>query len=254
MISRLQPHQLREVRFRAIQLALHQARSFLATIQRPLLIKNALYESLPPEALDAEYDSEASWDEDPRGSEIWMEYRIPIEKPVLLIIDLSRSMEGEKFAFTSIALASVLLQLGSRLTGVVVFENDAETIHSLGKEEAIEEVLDRFFKRTQKGYTNMESGLKRALKEVDQYGKPCASLLLSDGRFTAGFNPVPLAARFTRLDMVRGGWEKAGEETAREIVARGHGKLWQFGSFAELPLVLYQAIRELIRANPLGSR
>ena len=80
-------------------------------------------------------------------------------------------------------------------------------------------------------------------------GRGPSTLLVTDGRATVGADPAPLADRFAHLVVLRVGEGDSGEETCRELARRGNGTVRHVARLENLPLVLYQAVQEMLRGR-----
>ena len=67
------------------------------------------------------------------AQDIWMSYTVHRRQSVVLSVDTSLSMTGEKLALTAVALAVVLLQFPDDPVGIVAFENEAKVLKRPGR-------------------------------------------------------------------------------------------------------------------------
>ena len=104
------------------------------------------------------------------------------------------------------------------------------------------------------GYTHLEDGLKGALALVRSagaagQGRPPSTVLLTDGKYTAGRDPAFLAPRFPHLVVLKMGKERASAELCREMAQKGHGALREVGELEALPGVMYGVVKDLLRGH-----
>jgi Mg-chelatase subunit ChlD len=161
-------------------------------------------------------------------------------------------MTGEKQALTAVALAVMALQFEEDPFGVVAFETEAVTIKRQDERIEAEELIRRFMRVPGRGYTHLEEGLKKAL-ELQSYSLEghaqgrITTLLLSDGKYTAGRDPIYLAPRFSRLMMIKMGEEQASLGLCRDLARQGGGNLWEVPDLEALPRTLFRVALSIIR-------
>jgi Mg-chelatase subunit ChlD len=155
---------------------------------------------------------------------------------IVLMMDTSLSMSGANMALAAVAAAVLALKMKPQDLAVVVFENGAQAISRLEDEDPPEVVVRRMLRQPCRGYTNMEDGLKVGAAELSRGRNPRKyGLLITDGVYTRGGDPTPLAATFTRLFVLLTEDYKMNEWLCRRLANAGNGDLFRVGSFAELP-------------------
>jgi Mg-chelatase subunit ChlD len=184
--------------------------------------------------------------------DIWMNYSLPRRQSVILSVDTSLSMTGEKLALTAVAIAVVLLQFPEDPIGIVAFENEAQVIKRPDERISIQELVERFLDVPAQGYTHLEDGLKMSLKLLKGIsrgasGRPASTVLLSDCKYTAGRDPAYLAPRFPHLVVVKMGRERASLTLCRELAQKGRGALREVGDLEVLPQVMYGVVKDILR-------
>ncbi len=173
--------------------------------------------------------------------------------PMVIVIDTSLSMDGEKLAITAVALAVVLLQFKEDLVGVVTFESEAKILKAPNEEKSIEYVIREFFDQISKGYTHLEDGLLKSLKLISSDSRNRAqsysTVLLTDGKYTAGRDPAYLAGRFGHLSVLKMGDEKSSKGLCRELAFLGNGRFREVNELENLPGVMYGVVKDLLRGT-----
>lgn len=215
--------------------------------------------------LEEEYevDLDSTFEESPllgqvgqlvRLEAIWVTLRQKRNFPLVICVDTSLSMTGEKLALTAVAIAVVLLQFPDESISIVAFENRAEVLKRSDEKLSIPQLLQRFLDVPAKGYTHLESGLVEALNQTqaitrrDARLRPC-TILLTDGKYTAGKDPAYLASRFLNLSVLKMGQDRSSRELCRELAQRGGGSLKEISDLKEMPQAMYGFVKELIRVN-----
>jgi Mg-chelatase subunit ChlD len=227
----------------------------VGSVVHPVDIRTAPWSEVPPQAIQAEFDLEESLEESPLAdSEIWMSYQMIRKQPIILSVDTSLSMTGEKLALTAVALAVVLLQFPDDPIGIVAFENEGVILKLPDEKIGIEELVGRFLDVPAQGYTHLEEGLLVALKlvrSVREAGQraPASTVLLTDGKYTAGRDPAYLAHQFPHLIVMKMGAEKASLGLCEELANKGRGQLQEVAQLEALPGVMYGIVKDLLRGT-----
>ncbi|HUP57554.1 MAG TPA: vWA domain-containing protein [Bdellovibrionota bacterium] len=245
----------------------------MGSVVHPVETRTAPWTELPGDANQPDIDLEQTMDESilqvasASGAsareypllpqDVWMGFQTPRRQPVVLTVDTSLSMTGEKLALTAVALAVVLLQFPDDPIGIVAFENDARILKRPDERISLQELIERFLDVPAQGYTHLEDGLKAALKLVREtatsgQARPPSTVLLTDGKYTAGRDPAYLAPRFAHLVVLKMGREKASLELCRELAQRGAGALREVGELEALPAVMYGVVKDLLRGRSLA--
>jgi Mg-chelatase subunit ChlD len=244
---------------------LERAREVLGSVVHPVEQRSAPWTEVPAHADQPEVDLEETIENSPLGvtshdlepQDIWMEYNVHRKQPIVLSVDTSLSMTGEKLALTAVALAVVLIQFPDDPVGIVAFENEAMILKRPDEKITVAQLVERFLDVPAQGYTHLEDGMKASLKLAlsargshGGSGVP-STVLLTDGKYTAGKDPAYLAPRFPHLVVLKMGKERASLELCRELARKGHGVLREVGELEALPTVMYGVVKDLLRGKSL---
>lgn len=254
---------LRQLSARAI---LERAQAVLGSVVHPMDQRVGPWNEVPGGAESSDIDLDETLENSTlalaghvpvTGSDIWMSYLTHRKQPVILAVDTSLSMTGEKLALTAVALAVVLLQFPEDPVGIVAFENESKVLKRPEEGISLQQLVERFLDVPAQGYTHLEEGMKGALELVKGAtsrgaGKPASTVLLTDGKYTAGRDPAYLAPRFPHLVVLKMGRERASLELCRELAHRGHGMLQEVGELEALPEVMYGVVKDLLRGRSAG--
>ena len=240
---------LREISADAI---LEKARGVLGAIVHPSAQVSAPWDQAPAGAEALDIDLDETLEATPQ--ELWMEFRVRRSQPVVLSVDTSLSMTGEKLALTAVALAVVALQFPEDPIGIIAFENRAVVLKRPEERLDPRALISRFLDVPAQGYTHLEAGIQEALAQVDQLGKGGrarlpAAVLLTDGKYTAGRDPAYLAPRFRQLHVLKMGQERSSLSLCRDLARRGHGALREVPELEALPGVMYGIVKDLLRGR-----
>jgi MoxR-like ATPase len=179
----------------------------------------------------------------------WMiERREERRTQIVLMLDTSLSMAGANIALAAVAAAVMALKMHPEDLGVVVFESKADVISHLEDAAPPEYVVKEMLRQPCRGYTNIEAGLKTGLRELARgrntrkYG-----LMITDGVYTRGGDPTPVAAQFPHLFVLLTEDYKMNEMLCRRMAGVGKGELFRVRSLAELPRRMVDVADRLLR-------
>jgi hypothetical protein len=245
---------------------LERARSVLGSVVRPTVPGEAPLDEVPLKALDAELDLESTFENSPeilaggsvQASALWMSYKLHRSQGVVLAVDTSLSMTGEKLALTAVALAVVLLQFPEDPIGIVAFENEAQVLKKPDEMLSVRELVERFMDVPAQGYTHLEEGLRTALvlsRAIPKLirSERVSTVLLTDGKYTAGRDPAYLASLFKHLVVMKMGRERSSKGLCEELAQKGSGMLREVPELEVLPQVMYGVVKDLLRARSRSS-
>ena len=122
---------------------------------------------------------------------------------VVLMIDTSLSMAGEKMALAAVAAAVLALNLRPGDLAVVLFADEARVVARLHEDVPVAELVRRMLDVPCGGATNVAAALELGHVELERGRNPRRSaVLVTDGLYTAGADPRPAAARFRALHVL----------------------------------------------------
>jgi uncharacterized protein with von Willebrand factor type A (vWA) domain len=242
---------------KAIQAVMDRARESLGPIQKSYHYEfyteeqlSALPHDLAPHAIQtAELDVEETFT---RGSLLDLEpvYQVRREKDhgLVLILDTSLSMKGEKLALLGVTVAAVAMSLPSPSFAILGFDSEIHAIKKFQEESNAETCIQQVLSIPPGGFTNIQLALETAQQWIqDSEYKNARMILVSDGRYTEGKNPIEVAKRFPFLYTVKIGKDPTGREVMRELADTGIGRFSEVREMKALPSMLLQAIRMWVR-------
>ena len=139
----------------------------------------------------------------PEPGDLIVQRRVDRRHQVVLMVDTSLSMAGEKMALAAVAAAVLALKLRPGDLAVVLFADAARVVSRFGEEVAPAELVRRMLAVPCGGGTDIAAGLRAGHAELQRGRDPGRSgLLVSDGVFTSGADPLPAAARFGPLHVL----------------------------------------------------
>ncbi len=244
---------------------LERAQAVLGSVVHPVAFRSSPWSEVPGEAQQVDFDFDETIDNSPlalipesdhplTAEDVWMEYEIHRSQAIVLSVDTSLSMTGEKLALTAVALAVVLLQFPDDPIGIVAFENEAKIIKRPDERISVQMLVERFLDVPAQGYTHLEHGMRAAWRlsetaAASGRARRASTVLLTDGKYTAGRDPAYLAPKFSHLVVLKMGRERASLELCRELATLGKGTLKEVAELEALPEVMYSVVKDLLRGR-----
>ncbi|MHA3704745.1 vWA domain-containing protein [Jatrophihabitans sp. YIM 134969] len=162
----------------------------------------------------------------PEDDDIVVRERIRTRRSVVLAVDVSGSMRGERVRTAAATVGALASELVSDDLAVVAFWSDAAVVAPLGPTRSPERLLDTLLRIPARGLTNVAFPLQTARRELARIpARDARVLLLSDCLHNAGPDPRPAAAQLARLDVLL---DTSGEhdlDLARDLARAGRGGL-----------------------------
>jgi Mg-chelatase subunit ChlD len=166
----------------------------------------------------------------PEDTDIVVRERVQVRRAVVLMIDVSGSMRGEKTRIAAATVGALAGELasssGASELAVVAFWRDAAVVHRMGPVTSGARLLDDLLSIPAKGLTNVHFALSVGLAELSKAraSRRCG-ILLSDVVHNAGPDPRELAGRFTQLHVLLETDGEHDQDLAHEIATLGRGRL-----------------------------
>lgn len=242
---------LRQISARAI---LRRAREVVGSVVHPVKRCTSPLVEVPFDAERLELNLEETLE---NQKEIWVDYDVRRDQFLNLCVDTSLSMTGEKLALTAVSLCVVLLQFPNNPIGVVAFENEAKVLKRPDESISVFQLVERFLDVPAQGYTHLEEGLRKSLQLQNQFSDhlkigPSSTILLSDGKYTAGKDPAYLAKRFDHLIVLKMGQDRASHALCAEMARLGRGRLLEVGDLQNLPGVMNGVLKDVLRGRSVA--
>ena len=231
----------------AIQAILLRARESLGPIQKPYR-----YQTLDARSAE-EWStrgaaSELDVEETLLQSEPMFQVRLEKEHGLILLLDTSLSMKGEKLALLGVTVAAACESVPSDALCILGFDSEIHAIKEFSEKIETALAVERTLSIPAGGFTNIELGLKAAEERIGVSRLPAARfILISDGRYSEGKNPVHQARRFRAIYPVKIGKDPGGRSVMREIADSGQGRFGEVREMHELPRFLLHAIRSWVK-------
>lgn len=161
----------------------------------------------------------------PEETDIVIRERVRQRRSVVLVVDVSGSMKGERVRTAAAAVGALAGELARDSLAVVAFWSDAAVLVRRGEQVAPLALLDLLLRVPTQGLTNVTFALETAARQLA--GVPprdARVLLLSDCVHNAGPDPRPTAARLPRLDVLLDVSGEHDPDLGRELARAGRGR------------------------------
>jgi Mg-chelatase subunit ChlD len=167
---------------------------------------------------------------------------------VVLMMDVSLSMSGRNLALAALAGAVLALKLPPEDLSVVAFDSTARVLTRLNEMNEAEDVVRAILCQPARGFTNLEAALETGCREIERgQDRRRAGLLITDGVYTVGGDPTPLAARFPQLFVLLTEDERMDPALCRRMANAGRGDVFSVAGFDELPDRMLDLANRLLR-------
>jgi Mg-chelatase subunit ChlD len=171
----------------------------------------------------------------PEDEDIVVRERVTTTRCVVLLVDLSGSMRGERARTAAAAVGALAAELAKDNLAVIAFWSDAAIMSHFGQQVSPSRLVESMLRMPARGLTNVAFPLQVARRELAKVpARDARALLLSDCVHNAGPDPRPLAARLPRLDVLLDTTGEQDPELARDLVRLGRGRLRQVRSYRDV--------------------
>ena len=161
----------------------------------------------------------------PEGSDVVVRERLRRRRSVVLVVDVSGSMRGERVRTAAATVGALAGELVRDRLAVVAFWSAAAVLSELGETVEPRTLLDLLLRVPTEGLTNVGFALEVAGKQLS--GMPPRDsrvLLLSDCVHNAGPDPRIAAHRLPRLDVLVDTSSENDVELGRDLARAGRGQ------------------------------
>lgn len=176
----------------------------------------------------------------PEDEDIVVRERVASVRSVVLLVDLSGSMRGERVRTAAATVGALAAELTRDNLGVIAFWSDAAVLAHLGQRVPPERLVEAMLAIPARGLTNVAFPLQVARRELARMPARTVLpdtgrvLLLSDCVHNAGPDPRMFAARLPRLDVLLDTTGEQDPELARDLARLGRGRLRQLRTYRDV--------------------
>lgn len=164
----------------------------------------------------------------PDDEDIIVRERVRTRRSVVLIVDVSGSMKGERVKTAAATVGAIAGELRTDDLAVLAFWSDAAVLLPLGAPFEPLGLLEKLLRIPAQGLTNVGFPLRIAAQELSR--RPALDarvLLLSDCVHNAGPDPRGPAARLPRLDVLLDSSGEKDVDLGRDLAHAGRGRIFE---------------------------
>ena len=172
------------------------------------------------------------------------------KRKVVLILDTSGSMYGRLLLNAALTTSVLAYNMEKEDFGIILFNSSAMILKEINKKKPIISIIDDILDSEAVGFTNIFLGLEKGLKELNkirEVKKDPFAILITDGNYNRGQNPVELAKRFPKLHVIAMPADNDADQgihTCREIAQAGRGKFYPINEYKEIPRALINLLTQ----------
>jgi Mg-chelatase subunit ChlD len=171
----------------------------------------------------------------PEDEDIVVRERVRTRRSVVLLVDLSGSMRGERVRTAAATVGALAAELARDDLAVIAFWSDAAVLARLGQRVAPQALVESMARIPARGLTNLGFPLQVARRELARVpARDARVLLLSDCVHNAGPDPRPFAARLPRLEILLDTTGEQDPDLARDLARLGRGQLRQVRTYRDV--------------------
>ena len=172
------------------------------------------------------------------------------KRKVVLILDTSGSMYGRLLLNAALTSSVLAYNLEKEDYAIILFNSTAMILKSINQKNPVIKIIDEILDSEAVGFTNIQIGLEKGLKELNktrENRKSRFGILISDGNFNRGGDPVEIAKKYPKLHVIGMPAENdatQGIKTCQEIAKAGRGKFYAVNDYKEIPRALIELLSQ----------
>ena len=147
-------------------------------------------------------------------------------KSIVIMLDKSGSMIGEKIFLAAMVTASIALGVRDHEYAILAFDEGVEYIKRIDEIKSIDEIVEKILLLKPYGCTDIAFALKKGFEELmTSKGKDRVGIILTDGLYNTGENPEKAARQFPRLVVLCP--PKGNFDTCEKLAKLGRGEAFK---------------------------
>ncbi|MEM3490085.1 MAG: VWA domain-containing protein [Nitrososphaerota archaeon] len=178
--------------------------------------------------------------------DIIMVDREPKQRGVVLMLDISNSMQREKIVLATLAIGVLAYRLREDYFSIITFSHEVNVLKPIDMKISIAELLDKMLEIIPQGATNIGKALEEGLKQLsiravhEKFG-----IIVTDGWVTLGRDPSEVAKSYPRLHVLQVPIEIGGgdDRMCAILAQKGRGKHIKIKNFEEIPTAILEILK-----------
>jgi Mg-chelatase subunit ChlD len=174
------------------------------------------------------------------------------KKNVVLILDTSGSMYGQLLLNATLTTSVLSYVMNKDFVSVILFSGETFVLKGIQEIRQIGKLIDQILESEATGFTNISRALSKGLQELKRVHKAGSrksfGILISDGEYNRGQDPVEIARQFPCLHVIGLPAESSkahlavGQSVCKEIAKAGRGYYLPVKQYQEIPRTLMQLL------------
>jgi len=176
--------------------------------------------------------------------------RKKLKRQIVMILDTSGSMYGKLLLNAALTTSVLAYNMEKESYGIVLFNSTAMVLKKIDEKKSVITIIDEILDSEAVGFTNIKIGLEKGLKELNKIKEKTRhkfGILITDGNYNRGENPIDLAKKYPKLHVIAIPAENDAErgiDTCREIARVGQGKFFAVNNYKEIPRALIELLSQ----------
>ena len=172
------------------------------------------------------------------------------KRKVVLILDTSGSMYGRLLLNAALTTSVLAYNMEKEDFAIVLFNSTAMILKKINQKKQVIDIIDGILDSEAVGFTNIYIGLEKGLKElnkVKENRKSRFGILITDGNYNRGDDPIILAKKYPKLHVIGMPAENdadRGIDTCRDLAQAGRGKFYAVKDYKEIPRALIELLSQ----------
>ncbi len=172
------------------------------------------------------------------------------KRKIVLILDTSGSMYGKLLLNAALTTSVLAYNMEKEEYGIVLFNSTAMVLKKIDQKKPINNIIDEILDSEAVGFTNIEIGLEKGLKELNKVREKTRhkfGILISDGNYNRGKDPLDFAKKYPTLHVIgmpAGNDADRGIDTCRKLAKAGRGKFYAVNDYKEIPRALIDLLSQ----------
>ncbi len=172
------------------------------------------------------------------------------KRKVVLILDTSGSMYGRLLLNAALTTSVLAYNMEKEDFAIILFNSTAMILKKIDKQKPIISIIDEILDSEAVGFTNIYIGLDKGLKQLNKIKekkKNPFAILITDGNYNRGENPITVAKKYPKLHVIGMPAENNADQgiaTCREIAQAGRGKFYAVNDYKEIPRALIELLSQ----------
>ena len=172
------------------------------------------------------------------------------KRKVVMILDTSGSMYGRLLLNAALTTSVLAYNMEKEDYSIVLFNSTAMTLKRIDEKKSVTNIIDEILDSEAVGFTNIHIGLEKGLKELNKVRditKNKFGILISDGNYNRGEDPLEIAKTYPKLHVIGMPADNdadRGIDTCRDLAKAGKGKFYAVEDYKEIPRALINLLSQ----------